>query len=146
MAKPPATRQESARIDPQREADLMEKWMDNQRKEMDIQIEQMKLKNREIDNDKALAEKSIEAQLQDRTHTREHTRKMGTNALIFFGIVIAMLLVFGGYVISQGKEAVLTEIISLFTELFKYGIGAVTGYFLAKAKFKTDDSNKTDSD
>lgn len=51
MAKPPVPRQETTRLDPQREADLMDKWLENQRMEMEIQKEQMRLKNREIDTD-----------------------------------------------------------------------------------------------
>lgn len=145
MSKPPTQRQPQARLDPQREADLMEHWLENQRMDMEIQKDQIHLKNREIDNDKVLAEKSIAAQLEDRTHSRIQAAKLTTNAFIFFGIVIFMLLIFGGYVISQDKEVVLTELISLFTELLKYGIGAVTGYFIAKAKFKSgNDDNKSE--
>lgn len=146
MAKPPVPRQETTRLDPQREADLMDKWLENQRMEMEIQKEQMRLKNREIDTDKALAEKSIDAQLEDRSRTRVQATKLTKYALIFLGVVILMLLIFGGYVISKDKEAVLSELIGLFIELFKYGIGAVTGYFIAKAKFKSDASSKNDDD
>ncbi len=148
MAKPPTARPESSpsRLDPQREADLMEHWLENQRMEMEIQKEQMRLKNREIDHDKALAEKSIDAQLEDRRLARTENTRVSRYVLIFLGLVILMLLVFGGYVISKDKESVLTEIIGLFTELLKYGIGAITGYFIAKAKFKTDKNNGESSE
>jgi uncharacterized membrane protein len=109
--------------------------------EMEIQQEQVRLKNREIDHNKVLAEKSIDAQLEDRSRTRIQATKITIYTYVFFGIVIFMLLAFGAYVISQDKEAVLSEIMGLFIELCKYGIGAVTGYFIAKAKFKSENSN-----
>ena len=144
MDKPPASRQDPERIDPQREADLLERWLDNQRMDMELQKEQMRLKNRVIDGDKSLAEKSIEAQLEDRSLARTQTAKLMKYILVFMGVVVFMLLVFGGYVIYRDKESVLTEFIGLFTELLKYAIGATTGYFIAKARFgtgKADDSN-----
>lgn len=104
MAKPPTTRQESSRLDPQREADLMEHWLENQRMEMEIQKEQMRLKNREIDHDKAIAEKSIDAQLEDRRLTRTENTKVSRYILIFLGLTTLMLLFFGGYVISKKQR------------------------------------------
>lgn len=79
------------KLDPQREADLMENWLNNQRMEMEIQQEQVRLKNREIDHNKALAEKSIDAQLEDRSRTRIQATKITKYTYVFFCIVIFML-------------------------------------------------------
>ncbi len=121
---------------------LLEKWVDNQSVELQLQAEQIKHSHKQLDHDKVLAEKTIEAQLEDRSRIRASNEKLSKYVMVFLGIVLFMLLIFGGFVIANDKEVLLSEIIALVVELFKYGIGAVTGYFIAKANSKKNDSDK----
>ncbi len=129
----------------QRDSVLMEKWIDNQSTELQVQSERIKLSNKELEHDRAIAEKTIDAQLEDRSKTRTHTTKLTKYILIFLATTLLMLLLFGSFIIINDKEDLLSEIINLVIELFKYGIGAVTGYFIAKSKFKAESKTEKNS-
>jgi hypothetical protein len=140
MAEPP--RQE----DPVNESALMHQWLENQRHELQVQSERLALNEKELEHNRILAEKTIEAQLKDRSEERVCTQSVFKQGLIFLGIILLMLLLFGGYVIHEDKEAFLSEIIGLIVELGKYLIGAVTGFFIAKSKYQPAEKQKDGDD
>ena len=121
---------------------LLEKWVENRSIELQIQAEQIKHSHKQLDHDRVIAEKTIDAQLEDRARIRASSEKLSKYVMVFLGIVLFMLLVFGGFVIVNDKESLLSEIIGLVVELCKYGIGAVTGYFVAKSNFKKNNQSE----
>ena len=123
------------------EGELMNRWLENQHQELQIESKRITLTEKELEHNRALSEKTIDAQLKDRSEERTSSRSIIKQTFIFFGVIILMLLLFGGYVISQGKEAFLSEIIGLVIELGKYLVGAVTGFFIAKAKYNPGPAN-----
>jgi len=125
--------------------ELMHQWLDNQRHDLQVQSQRIALSEKELEHNRSLSEKTIEVQLKDRSENRQCTRSILKQLLIFFGIIIFMLLLFGGYDIHAGKEAFLSEIIALVIELGKYLVGAVTGFFIAKSKYNSE-STKSNSD
>ncbi len=125
------------------EGELMNRWLENQHQELQIESKRITLTEKELEHNRALSEKTIDAQLKDRSEERASSRSIIKQTFIFFGVIILMLLLFGGYVISQGKEAFLSEIIGLVIELGKYLVGAVTGFFIAKAKYNPSPSSNT---
>lgn len=127
------------------EGALMHRWLDNQRQELQLQGERIALSNKELEHNRALSEKTIDAQLKDRGDERAYSQSIAKHILIFFGIITLMLLLFGAYVVQAGKEAFLSEIIGLVIELGKYLIGAATGFFIAKSKYHSgNEKNSSD--
>lgn len=126
------------------DAELIGKWLDTQRHELQLQSERLALNEKELEHNHALSEKTIDAQLRDRAEERRYSHSIIKQVLVFFGIVILMLLLFGAYVIHAGKEAFLSEVISLVVELGKYLIGAVTGFFIAKSKYHSENTKDGD--
>lgn len=119
------------------QSELMHKWLDNQRHELQLENSKLSLRDKELEHNRALSEKSIDAQLQDRSEERRCSQSIVKQVLIFLGIIILMLLLFGSYVVYKDKEAFLSEIIGLVIELGKYLIGAVAGFFIAKSKYNS---------
>ena len=114
---------------------LMQQWLENQRSEIQLKSERLALSTKELDHNRALSEKTIDAQLKDRSQERDWLKSVIQYSFIFLGAVIVALLIFGAFVIAKGKEAFLSEVIALFIELGKYLIGALTGFFFAKARY-----------
>lgn len=108
-----------------------------------MQSERIALSEKELDHNRTLSEKTIDAQLKDRSEERQCSQSIIKQVLIFFGIIIFMLLLFGGYVIHAGKEAFLSEIIALVIELGKYLVGAITGFFIAKSKYNSESTKNS---
>lgn len=127
------------------EGELIHRWLDTQRHELQVQSGRIALSEKELDHNHKLSEKTIDAQLKDRADSRKHSQSVIKQVLMFFGVITLMLLLFGGYVIHAGKEAFLSEIIGLAMELGKYLVGAVTGFFIAKSKYSSTDT-KNDSE
>ena len=144
MANPNLSKNKSRQQDQALDPILLEKWVDNRSIELQLQSEQIKHSHKQLEHDRILAEKTIEAQLEDRTQSRSTNEKLSKYVMIFSGVVLLMLLVFGAFVIENDKEALLSEIIGLVVELCKYGIGAVTGYFIAKSNFKKNNQSESD--
>lgn len=125
------------------EGELIHRWLDTQRHELQVQSERIALSDKELDHNRALSEKTIDAQLKDRSEERSCSQSIIKQVLVFFSIVILMLLLFGAYVINAGKEAFLSEIIGLVIELGKYLIGAATGFFIAKSKYNSGNAKNS---
>ncbi len=128
----------------QQDAVLIDKFLDNQKQELIIEEERVRVRNKELDNDKFLASKSIEAQLKDRSEQRTQITQLFKHGFVFSGVILFMLLIFGGYVIANDKEALLSEIIGLFIEFLKYVVGAAIGYLYAKANKEPPKDNKSE--
>jgi hypothetical protein len=126
------------------EGELIHRWLDTQRHELQVQSERIALSEKELDHNRTLSEKTIDAQLKDRSEERKCSQSIIKQVLIFLCIIIFMLLLFGGYVIHAGKEAFLSEIIGLVIELGKYLVGAITGFFIAKSKYTGNTKNGGD--
>ncbi len=120
---------------------MIGKFLDNQQKELAIEQERLRVRNKELENEKYLASKSIEAQLDDRSQQREFFGKLFKAGCIFVGIIVFMLVIFGAFVVVYDKEALLSEIMAGFFEMLKYMVGAVIGYLYAKSGLNTNSGN-----
>ncbi|MEQ1531500.1 MAG: hypothetical protein ABL925_19470 [Methylococcales bacterium] len=128
------------------QSELMHKWLDNQRHELQLENSKLSLRDKELEHNRALSEKSIDAQLQDRSEERRYSQSIIKQVFIFLGITILMLLLFGGYVVYKDKEAFLSEIIGLVIELGKYLSGAVVGFFIAKSRYNSGSAKNGDNE
>jgi hypothetical protein len=67
--------------------ELMHQWLDNQRHDLQVQSQRIALSEKELEHNRSLSEKTIEAQLKDRSENIQCTRSILKQLLIFFGIV-----------------------------------------------------------
>jgi hypothetical protein len=111
----------------QRELDFMHGWLDVQRKQIDLQGEQLEIKKIEIAWAQKQASETLNLYAQDRRENRtENTKRM------WIGVaVIALLLVFCGVALYAGKEAVVLEGMRIVGSFL--GGGGI-GYSLANRK------------
>ena len=77
----PSDQELSASSDPSEHA-LIQQWIDTQRHELQIKSEELELRGKELDHNRALAEKSIDAQLKDRNEERAWLHSVIKNTLI----------------------------------------------------------------
>jgi len=107
--------------------ELIDKFLDLQQKELEVRTQQLALDSQHEENNKLIAQESIKAQVNDRENERGHIERR--IRLVFIGstILVIVLLIFCGFALSIGKEAVVykfAEIAGLFSAGFIGGYGA----------------------
>lgn len=106
--------------------ELIDKFLDLQQKELEVRTQQLAIDAQHEENNKLIAQASIEAQVKDRDSERGHVERK--TRLIFIGstIIIVLTLGFCGFALYIGKEEVVykfAEIIGLFSAGFAGGYG-----------------------
>lgn len=106
--------------------DLIEKFLDLQNKELELRTEQLSIDAQHEENNKLIAQASIEANVQDRKDHRSHIERR--TKLMFIGstIIIVIVACFCGFALFIGKGEVVNkmiEVIAIFTAGFAGGYG-----------------------
>ena len=114
--------------------ELLNKFLDLQAQELALRTEGMQIQKADIANQHSIAQQSIAAQLQDRSHSRAHNKSMAIILAITGSFALTALLAFIWSMAHEGKDALLSQIMDGLIDLVKFLVGGVTGYCIALAK------------
>jgi uncharacterized membrane protein YcjF (UPF0283 family) len=100
-----------------------------------LEMKHAEISLRELDHNQKLADKSIEAQSEDRKDQRRLARTMHTQRVVLIGIALVALLAFVMVAMYMNKDQLAHDILKLI-------LGGVGGYGIRAAteKRKTDDT------
>ena len=105
---------------------LQKKELEIQKKELEFKDKELELAYQQDNNQKELSEKSIAANLQDRSGERDYRSRKTKTVLVYATIIFLIIAIFSGYALAMGKESVvlkLAEIVALFSAGFVGGYG-----------------------
>lgn len=122
-------------------ADLVQ----NQKRELEIRAEELRLKAQEDQHAFAHAGKVLEAQERDRKDQRQACHREAVNRYRFIGIITIVSLLFIVTLVCLGKDQVALDIVKTAVSLIT---GAIGGFFYGKdsAKAPPKGSAENDSD
>ncbi len=112
-----------------------------QEQKLSLEVKQTELALREIDHNQKIADKSIDAQAEDRKDERSTEMKMHLHRLVFAGVVVLALLGFVGTALYMNKDALVLDLVKVVLG-FVGGWGASAAWRYQKtATPKTGDSD-----
>lgn len=75
-----------------------------------LEIKQAEVSLREIEHNQKIADKSIEAQAEDRKDERRAEKSIHAHRLIFAAFIVVAVLGFVAWALSMGKDAIVMDI------------------------------------
>lgn len=112
---------------------LIEKFLDNQGKELSLRSQEIGLDVQREKNSFEFSREALKAQAEDRREQRAFTLTQRKHTFWFVGIVFALIIALIGYALHKGDSAFATEIVKAIIYLAGGGLG---GYGYAKTKTK----------
>lgn len=109
----------------------IEKFLDNQSKEMEIRATELSIRKAEIDHNQLYSLKVLEAQKEDRVGVRATHSSLIKWKIISFLICFSILLFFCGFAIYLKQTEIIVELIKILVPSIATGIGF---YFVGKNK------------
>lgn len=106
--------------------ELIDKFLELQKKELQLRTEQLAIDAQHEENNKIIAQASIDANVKDRKDEREHVEKRTRIMFIGFTIILAIILIFCCFALYIGKGEIVykvAEVIGLFSAGFAGGYG-----------------------
>lgn len=106
--------------------DLIDKFLDIQQADLQLRTKQLAIDAQHEENNRIVAEKSIEANVQDRTDERSHVERRTRILFIGFTIILVLILCFCGFALYIGKGEIvykIAEVVGLFSAGFAGGYG-----------------------
>ena len=100
-----------------------------QEQKLSLEFKQVEVSLREIEHNQKIADKSIQAQAEDRKDDRSSQRTMHWQSLVFVFACTLMSFVFVGWALYAGKDA-------LVLDLLKVILGFVGGWGAANIRAK----------
>lgn len=100
-----------------------------------LEMKQTELSIREIDHNQQLADKSIQAQAEDRKDQRRAEKSIHGQRLLFAAFIVVAVLAFVGWALTMGKDALVMDIMKTVLG-FVGGWGASLAW--TKSKHKED--------
>ena len=97
-----------------------------QEQKLALEVKQAEIAIREIDHNQKIADKSIEAQANDRKDQRQAWKSVHLQRLIFAGFVLVLVLGFIIWALSNGKDAFILD-------FAKIAVGFAGGYGTSQA-------------
>lgn len=96
-----------------------------------VEVKQAEIALKELEHNQKIADKSIDAQAEDRKDERRTSAKKLQSAFIFGSIGLGMLLLFAGYALWMGKENIIADVLKMGMG-FLGGLGASAVYHRRK--------------
>jgi hypothetical protein len=111
--------------------DTLEKFFENQRKELDVKGTEQALKRQEDEHAFRHAQKMLDAQERDRANQRTFRLSEAKHRYCFVGGLVLVALVFFGSLALMGKDQMALEFFKATTYL---ATGAIGGYFYGRSR------------
>jgi hypothetical protein len=112
---------------------LIEKFIDNQSKELSLRSQEIGLQAQQEKNSFEFSREALKAQAEDRREQRTFMLTQRKHTFWFMGFVFALIFSLIGYALHKGDTAFATEIVKAIIYLAGGGLG---GYGYAKTKTK----------
>lgn len=80
---------------------------------MAVELKQSEIALKELEHNQKVADKSIDAQAEDRKDERRTSLKRTNAYLLFGGVALVLLLGFSVYALHVGKEAILLDVLKV---------------------------------
>jgi uncharacterized ion transporter superfamily protein YfcC len=103
-----------------------------------LEVKQAEISLREIEHNQKIADKSIQAQAEDRKDERSVQKTMDLHRLVFAAVVVAMLLSFVVVALWMNKDALVLDVIKVLIG-FVGGWGASIAWRQHRAGTPKDD-------
>ena len=110
-----------------------------QEQKLGVEIKQAEIALREIEHNQKIADKSIQAQADDRKDERALFKVVHLQRLIFAVIVLAMIMGFVMWALNAGKDALVLDMLKILLG-FVGGWGASLAFANKKKTTGSDDS------
>jgi hypothetical protein len=108
-----------------------------QEQRISLELKQADITIRELDHNQKIADKTIEAQANDRKDERSHQREVHRDRLVFAGIMGALLVAFVLAALYMNKEALVIDVIKVLVG-FLGGWGASIAWHRRTPTTKSD--------
>lgn len=93
--------------------ETVQRMLSLQEAKIGLEVKQAEISLREIEHNQKIADKSIQAQAEDRKDERAVQKAMDLHRLIFAGVVVVLLLGFVLAALSMGKDALVLDVIKV---------------------------------
>lgn len=117
-------------------ADTIDKFLDNQRHELDIKAKEVELQRTANQHSFEYSKIALEKEAADRNTHRAFLRQCRRDTYLFVSGLVFLILTIIGYSLWLGKDAIALEIIKAVIFLISGGAG---GYALGRKSKKQDD-------
>ena len=112
---------------------MLRQFVENQTKELEIKALEIEAKKQEDNHAYEYALKAVDAEAVDRENSRNVWVKSRRDSYFFAGCIIVIVLLFLGFCLWIGKDAVAMEMIRLFAAFATGGLG---GFAVGRYKKK----------
>jgi hypothetical protein len=109
----------------------VQRFLEVQSRDLQVRMVELELRRTEIDHGAKYAEKTLEAQLQDRKDDREQRRRISNGRLFATVIVIFAVLAFASLALYWNKEAIVMEALKIVGSAV---VGFTGGFFYGRGK------------
>jgi len=115
--------------------EAIREWIKAQREETQVRREELEIRRHELQLNKEQAEKSIEAQVEDRENHRSFTLEQNRTNQRYGSAVLLFILAFLGFLVWRGETQMVLELVRL-------AVYAGGGYYAGKkvGESSTDDA------
>lgn len=137
---PQTTSQPQEHATPIRDEGLIKQFLENQGKQLDLQVYEAKLKEKEIENSHEVAKESLRLQSANETQVGQNKLKSQKYQYTFWGCVFFLFFFLLGLTICLNKEAMALEILKVIVPAIVSAIGSYY-YGLHKGASKSSKSN-----
>lgn len=103
--------------------ELLNQFLQNQAKEIELRQSELQLKQQEDTYDFEIMRATLQAKTTDRQSEREHDGKTQKTRLIFSGTVILIITSLLAYALALGKDAFAMEVIKAVLYILSGGVG-----------------------
>jgi hypothetical protein len=119
---------------PKFDPDIVKRFLEIQQQEILVRQNELLIRGKDIDNQKDIALKSIEAQQQDLKDDRVHKRRSSIIVKIFVLLLTLVTVALIVYLIEKGKDTMAVEILKIVgVALISFG----GGYFYGRSNQKS---------
>ena len=98
---------------PQLTQETLNRMLAVQEQKLTLELKQADVSLREIEHSQKIADKSIQAQADDRKDERQVNKAMHLHRLLFAGVMVALLLAFVLLALWMGKDALVLDIVKV---------------------------------
>jgi Flp pilus assembly protein TadB len=119
--------------------DTIKDLIEVQRSKIALELKQTEVALKEIEHNGKIADKSIEAQKEDRKDAREKQVQSERNGFIFAGAVVFFITLFAYAALQIGKDAVILDMVKVL-------IGFAGGYGIGRAAQTRKDKKEENED
>lgn len=93
--------------------ETVQRMLDVQQAKLALEMKQAEISLRELDHNQRIADKSIQAQAEDRRDERDAEKTMHKHRLVFAGVMAALLLGFVLVALWMDKDAMVLDVIKV---------------------------------